>query len=81
MFSFGRKFHDYCILAETLYFQLELTLNKEDGGDISSFVSNGEWDLIGEFWFDWLDWLIGEFWLIGDFWLETSTKVIKFCQI
>merc|ERR1712051_800877 len=27
--------------------QLELTLNKEDGGDISGFVSNGEWDLIG----------------------------------
>ena len=29
-------------------FQLELILNKADGGDISSCVPNGEWDLIGE---------------------------------
>jgi len=27
--------------------QLELILNKEDGGDISGYVANGEWDLIG----------------------------------
>ena len=28
-------------------FQLELILNKADGGDISTYVPNGEWDLIG----------------------------------
>ena len=29
-------------------FQLELILNKADGGDISTYVPNGEWDLIGK---------------------------------
>ena len=28
-------------------FQLDLALKDENGGDISSFISNGEWDLIG----------------------------------
>lgn len=29
-------------------FQLDLQLQDETGGDISSFVTNGEWDLLGE---------------------------------
>ena len=28
--------------------QLDLALKQADGGDISSFVTNGEWDLIGK---------------------------------
>ncbi len=31
------------------FFQLDLQLKQEDGGDISSFIKNGEWDLIGNF--------------------------------
>lgn len=30
-------------------FQLDLQLQDETGGDISSFVTNGEWDLLGKF--------------------------------
>ena len=29
--------------------QLDLQLQDEAGGDISSFITNGEWDLLGEF--------------------------------
>lgn len=29
--------------------QLDLQLQDESGGDISSFITNGEWDLLGEF--------------------------------
>ena len=29
-------------------FQLDLTLKDGKGGDISSFIPNGEWDLIGK---------------------------------
>ena len=29
--------------------QLDLALKDEGGGDISSFITNGEWDLIGNF--------------------------------
>ena len=29
-------------------FQLDLKLNSEDGGDYSTFISNGEWDLVGK---------------------------------
>ena len=32
-------------------FQLDLQLQDEAGGDISSFVTNGEWDLLGKFGF------------------------------
>ncbi|CAG0913226.1 unnamed protein product [Notodromas monacha] len=28
-------------------FQLDLTLQSDEGGDLSSFINNGEWDLIG----------------------------------
>jgi hypothetical protein len=28
--------------------QLDLALKDEKGGDISSFITNGEWDLIGK---------------------------------
>ena len=31
----------------TFPLQVDLRLKEEDGGDISSFISNGEWDLIG----------------------------------
>ena len=31
-----------------MFFQLDLALKNEDGGDISSFITNGEWDLIGK---------------------------------
>ena len=30
------------------HFQLDLTLKDKKGGDISSFIPNGEWDLIGK---------------------------------
>ena len=29
-------------------FQVDLIMQSEDGGDVSSFVKNGEWDLIGK---------------------------------
>jgi hypothetical protein len=32
-----------------LTFQLDLQLQDEGGGDISSFITNGEWDLLGEY--------------------------------
>ena len=32
---------------QDLFFQLDLKLNSEKGGDISTYVTNGEWDLIG----------------------------------
>ena len=32
----------------TLHLQVDLRLKEKDGGDISSFISNGEWDLIGD---------------------------------
>lgn len=28
--------------------QIDLQLNNEQGGDISGYITNGEWDLIGE---------------------------------
>ena len=31
-----------------LLFQLDLRLNSDNGGDISTYVTNGEWDLIGK---------------------------------
>ena len=31
-----------------LFFQLDLRLNSEKGGDTSTYVTNGEWHLIGE---------------------------------
>ena len=31
-----------------LFFQLDLRLNSEKGGDTSTYVTNGEWDLQGE---------------------------------
>ena len=27
---------------------MDLKLNSEDGGDYSTFISNGEWDLVGK---------------------------------
>lgn len=29
------------------FMQLDLVLNSEDGGDLSDFITNGEWYLIG----------------------------------
>ena len=29
-------------------FQLDLKLNSEAGGDTSTFIANGEWDLVGK---------------------------------
>ena len=29
-------------------FQLDLQLQDDTGGDISSFITNGEWDLLGK---------------------------------
>lgn len=30
-------------------FQLDLQLQDDAGGDISSFITNGEWELLGKF--------------------------------
>ena len=30
------------------FFQLDLKLNSDKGGDTSTYVTNGEWDLIGK---------------------------------
>ena len=35
------------LLIELVLFQVDLRLKEEEGGDISSFIPNGEWDLIG----------------------------------
>ena len=35
-------------LVSDLFFQLDLRLNSEKGGDTSTYVTNGEWDLQGE---------------------------------
>lgn len=32
----------------SLYIQLDLQLQDESGGDVSSFITNGEWELLGE---------------------------------
>lgn len=29
------------------FFQLDLKLNSDKGGDVTTYVTNGEWDLIG----------------------------------
>lgn len=31
-----------------MHLQLDLQLQDEAGGDISSFITNGEWDLLGK---------------------------------
>ena len=31
-----------------LLFQLDLVLNSEEGGDLSDFITNGEWYLLGK---------------------------------
>lgn len=31
-----------------LFLQLDLQLQDEAGGDLSSFITNGEWDLLSE---------------------------------
>lgn len=31
-----------------LHIQLDLQLQDESGGDVSSFITNGEWELLGE---------------------------------
>lgn len=33
-------------------FKLDLVLNSEEGGDLSDFITNGEWHLIGEYIFE-----------------------------
>ena len=35
------------ILFSPYHLQLDLTLQSEEGGDISNFNTNGEWDLLG----------------------------------
>lgn len=32
-----------------ILFQLDLQLQDESGGDISSFITNGEWELLGKY--------------------------------
>lgn len=39
--------HSFISLYSYDGFQLDLQLQDETGGDISSFVTNGEWDLLG----------------------------------
>lgn len=39
----GRGMH-----PPVLLFQLDLVLNSEEGGDLSDFITNGEWYLLGE---------------------------------
>lgn len=36
-----------------LVFQLDLQLQDERGGDLSDFIKNGEWDLIGKCHLEW----------------------------
>ena len=53
-FEFGTTIFWICtyliIATEQFYhFQLDLTLKDKKGGDISSFIPNGEWDLIGKY--------------------------------
>ena len=36
------------LYTKNINLQLDLDLKDEDGGDISSFIPNGEWDLIGK---------------------------------
>ena len=52
-FEFGKTLfwiYTYLIIAtkQFYHFQLDLTLKDKNGGDISSFIPNGEWDLIGK---------------------------------
>ena len=35
-------------MSNVLYLQLDLALQYETGGDLSNFMPNGEWSLIGE---------------------------------
>lgn len=35
------------LITKAIISQLDLQLQDETGGDISSFVTNGEWDLLG----------------------------------
>jgi len=36
------------MISFAFHLQLDLQLQDEAGGDISSFITNGEWDLLGE---------------------------------
>ena len=36
-----------CLTGDVRFVQLDLQLQSEEGGDISSFNTNGEWDLLG----------------------------------
>ena len=40
-------YHYICVQKHFFYFQLDLKLNSEAGGDTSTFIPNGEWDLVG----------------------------------
>ena len=37
----------YLLMSNVLYPQLDLALQYETGGDLSNFMPNGEWSLIG----------------------------------
>lgn len=39
----------FSLFLPKINLQLDLQLQDETGGDISSFVTNGEWDLLGKF--------------------------------
>lgn len=48
--SFLPSFIRKLLTINSLISQLDLQLQDETGGDISSFVTNGEWDLLGLCW-------------------------------
>ena len=47
-FNLGSDFLRLRVCFALSSFQLDLRLNSENGGDISTYVTNGEWDLIGK---------------------------------
>ena len=44
----GFKVRNFANSLFFIFFQVDLQLKSESGGDISTFVLNGEWDLLGE---------------------------------
>ena len=46
--SLTKGIHSIHDLVYDILFQLDLKLNSETGGDLSTFIPNGEWEVIGE---------------------------------
>ena len=46
--SLTKRIHSIHDLVYDIFFQLDLKLNSETGGDLSTFIPNGEWEVIGE---------------------------------